>query len=205
MGTAPSSSAREASKRETRRALLRAAREAFAEEGLEGPSLDAICARAGFTRGAFYVHFRSREDLVVAVIEETLREFVDGVVAVEGSAGDVASTIERYTAVARFLRERSGRPATSSGVPFHQILEAARRAPRIGALLRAVSAEARARLERGARAAQAEARLTDRAAPRELATLLLVLALGVLAAEELELPFDLPASRDALLALLTPR
>ena len=38
---------RELSKQETREALLRAARDAFAAEGFDGPSLDAICAGAG--------------------------------------------------------------------------------------------------------------------------------------------------------------
>ena len=55
-------------KRETRAALLDAGLAEFAAHGLDTPSLDAICARAGFTRGAFYVHFKDREDFVVAII-----------------------------------------------------------------------------------------------------------------------------------------
>ena len=49
---------RDAAKKETRSALIRAALKLFHEEGFDGPSLDAICARAGYTRGAFYVHFK---------------------------------------------------------------------------------------------------------------------------------------------------
>lgn len=199
----PEPSARERAKRETRRALLRAAREAFAEEGLEGPSLDAICARAGFTRGAFYVHFRSRDDLVVAVMEEALRDFVDGVVAAGGAGGDLEGTVTRYAAVARFLRTRDG-GGGRGGVRFHQVLEAARRAPRIARLLRGVVAEARARLERAARSAQAEGRVGDRAGAADLALLLVLVALGVVVADELALPWDVDATRDALLALLAP-
>ncbi len=191
-------------KEATRRALIRAAREAMAEQGLEGPSLDAICERAGFTRGAFYVHFRNRDALVEAVMEEALREVVDGVVGRPGGgpAGDLASTVARYVAVARFVR-RVGE-AGPPGVRFHQILEAARRTPRIGQLLRRVLADARARLERSAAAAQATGRARSDAAPPELATLLLLLALGVIAADELALPLDLDATRDALLGLIAP-
>jgi AcrR family transcriptional regulator len=201
--TAATRSARDEAKRETRRALLQAALEAFAEEGLEGPSLDAICARAGYTRGAFYVHFRSRDDLVVAAMERSLGEFIDGVVAAGGGGGDLASTVTRYAGVVRFLRERE--PAARGGVRFHQVLEAARRAPRIAELLRGVVDEARARLERAARRAQAEGRVTDRAAAAELALVLVLVALGLLAADELEIPLDVDATRDAVLALLAGR
>lgn len=196
----PGAAGRAASKRATRRALIRAAHEAFAEEGLEAPSLDAICARAGFTRGAFYVHFHSRDDLVAAVMEETLRELVDGVVAAGGGARDLEEAVTRYTAVARFLRHQGAQGAPR--VPFHQVLQAARRAPHIAALLRRVVAEARNRLERAARRAQAEGRVNERAEPAELAVLLLLAALGVIAAEELEIPFDPEAAGNALLRLL---
>lgn len=197
-GALPASS-REEAKQETRRALIRAARDAFNEGGLDGPSLDAICERAGYTRGAFYVHFRDRDDLVAAVMEDTLREVVDGVIG-GGDAGDLASTVSRYVAVADLMR-RSG----PGGVRFHQLLEACRRTPRIGALFVRVLGEARARLEEAARAAQQAGRAGDRTGAGELASLLLLLALGVLVADELALPVDLERSRDALLRLLETR
>ena len=57
---------RDLAKQETREALIQAGMDAFSEEGVDLPSLDAICARAGFTRGAFYVHFKDREDFFAA-------------------------------------------------------------------------------------------------------------------------------------------
>lgn len=47
----------------TRARLLHAAYEVFAEEGLDGASVEAICERAGFTRGAFYSNFTSKDEL----------------------------------------------------------------------------------------------------------------------------------------------
>ncbi|KDA04945.1 TetR family transcriptional regulator [Microbacterium sp. CH12i] len=47
----------------TRARLLDAAAEVFAEVGLEGASVEAICERAGFTRGAFYSNFDSKDEL----------------------------------------------------------------------------------------------------------------------------------------------
>jgi len=43
----------------TRQKLLDAAGLVFAEEGLDAASVEAICERAGFTRGAFYSNFDS--------------------------------------------------------------------------------------------------------------------------------------------------
>ena len=61
---------------ETREALIQAGLAEFAERGFDAPSLDKICARAGFTRGAFYVHFENREDFLVAVMESRLGAFL---------------------------------------------------------------------------------------------------------------------------------
>ncbi|MFN2545523.1 MAG: TetR/AcrR family transcriptional regulator [Actinomycetota bacterium] len=53
----------------TRTALIEAAAEVFAERGLQGSSLDEIADRAGFTRGAIYSNFGSKEELLIAVLE----------------------------------------------------------------------------------------------------------------------------------------
>jgi AcrR family transcriptional regulator len=185
--------AREAAKRATRQALVRAAREAFAEQGLEGPSLDAICARAGFTRGAFYVHFESREDLLAAVMEEVLGEVVDGVLGREGAEDDLEATVARYVGVARFRRA-----AGAAGVPFHQVLDACARSPRLAKKLASLLTDARTRLERAARADQRAGRATRAVPSAELANLLLLLALGLVVAEDLAIDLDLDASRAAL-------
>ncbi len=55
---------------QTRERLLTAARTVFAEQGVEGASVEEICEAAGFTRGAFYSNFSSRSDLVLAIIQQ---------------------------------------------------------------------------------------------------------------------------------------
>src|SRR5688572_30310244 len=72
----------------------------FSEEGVDVPSLDAICARAGFTRGAFYVHFRNRDDFLVAVIDRVLTDFVDIVTAPGQGGRDLSDTIDRFLTLA---------------------------------------------------------------------------------------------------------
>ncbi|MFS8100690.1 TetR/AcrR family transcriptional regulator [Lentzea alba] len=54
----------------TRAKLLQAAAEVFDRDGFAGSSLTAVCARADVSKGALYCHFRSKEALGVAIIEE---------------------------------------------------------------------------------------------------------------------------------------
>ena len=51
------------SRENTRARLMDAAMEVFAEVGMDGASVEAVCERAGFTRGAFYSNFESKDEL----------------------------------------------------------------------------------------------------------------------------------------------
>ncbi len=62
----------------TRRNLLDAAALVFARDGFHGASLDEVAATAGFTKGAVYSNFKSKEDLFLAVFDDRLeREATD--------------------------------------------------------------------------------------------------------------------------------
>jgi AcrR family transcriptional regulator len=54
----------------TRAQLVAAAEAVFDETGTTAVSVEAIVARAGFTRGAFYSNFRSVDELFFAVYEQ---------------------------------------------------------------------------------------------------------------------------------------
>ncbi|MFJ3903866.1 TetR/AcrR family transcriptional regulator [Streptomyces sp. NPDC090025] len=54
----------------TRAALLEAALATFAEHGFHAASIEQICERAGFTRGAYYSNFASKEELFLALFDE---------------------------------------------------------------------------------------------------------------------------------------
>ncbi|MCU1324511.1 MAG: regulatory protein TetR [Acidobacteriaceae bacterium] len=58
--------------RETRALLLDAARTIFARDGYEGSELGEIAALAGRTKGAIYAQFKSKEDIFIALVEETV-------------------------------------------------------------------------------------------------------------------------------------
>jgi AcrR family transcriptional regulator len=53
---------------ETRRHLLEAAEEVFRERGFAGATVEEISERAGFSRGAFYSNFESREQLFIELL-----------------------------------------------------------------------------------------------------------------------------------------
>ncbi|MDQ2775389.1 MAG: TetR/AcrR family transcriptional regulator [Acidobacteriota bacterium] len=64
----------------TKRKLVKAARRIFARDGFEAARINDIAVEAGYTRGAFYAHFKTKEDLFFALLEaqssvkvETLR------------------------------------------------------------------------------------------------------------------------------------
>ena len=60
----------------TRDRVMDAAIALFAEKGVLAASVEEICERAGFTRGAFYSNFQSRDELMIAVAERKGREIL---------------------------------------------------------------------------------------------------------------------------------
>lgn len=55
---------------QTKTKLLNAARRIFARDGFEASRIDDIARVAGYTRGAFYAHFQTKEDLFFALLEQ---------------------------------------------------------------------------------------------------------------------------------------
>ena len=49
--------------------LLRSAMKIFVRDGFKAARLEEIAKDAGYTRGAFYAHFESKEDLFLALLE----------------------------------------------------------------------------------------------------------------------------------------
>jgi AcrR family transcriptional regulator len=72
---------RSARKADTRARLLQAAAQVYARHGLSGATLDEVAAEAGFTKGAVYAHFGSKENLLMALMEEHTAEQVSQQIA----------------------------------------------------------------------------------------------------------------------------
>jgi AcrR family transcriptional regulator len=67
---APRRPTRKEKQAETRDRLLAAAERVFLRHGLQGSSVEEIAAEAGFTRGAFYSNFKSKDELFVALLQD---------------------------------------------------------------------------------------------------------------------------------------
>ncbi|MFI6047909.1 TetR/AcrR family transcriptional regulator [Nocardia sp. NPDC051321] len=84
---------------ETRERLLTAAYEAFAEEGFGKATVERVCERAGFTRGAFYSNFGSLDELFLAMWEQRSAAMLAGVRRmldeIPVGTDDVRTSIER--------------------------------------------------------------------------------------------------------------
>jgi AcrR family transcriptional regulator len=61
---------------DTRDKLFEAAARMFEEQGIGGVSIEAIAAAAGFTRGAFYSNFKSKDELIIAMIEDHVAQSI---------------------------------------------------------------------------------------------------------------------------------
>src|SRR5687767_1893789 len=84
---------------ETVERLLDAALETFAEIGFAAASVEDICRRGGFTRGAFYSSFRTKDELFAALFaRETARNLAlaeQQLAGIEQESDPVAAAVER--------------------------------------------------------------------------------------------------------------
>ena len=79
-GAGPGRLTREESRARTRAMLIEAAATLFAERGFTAASVEEIAGRAGFSRGAFYSNFESKDDLFLAVLDAHLEREVGSIV-----------------------------------------------------------------------------------------------------------------------------
>ncbi len=172
---------RDLAKQETRLALIQAGMAAFSEEGVDLPSLDAICARAGFTRGAFYVHFKDREDFFAAVVEQVLQDFVEWVLSDAGGQGGLRRVVDRFIDVVR-----------DNKLPVHDrhrllmqlVAHGTKQGPERGKPYRALIEQAIGRLADAARQGQSDGTLNRDLDATQLGLMLASSAVGFIALVE---------------------
>jgi AcrR family transcriptional regulator len=72
---------------EVRQRILQAATSEFAGKGFAGTTIDAIADAAGFTKGAVYSNFGSKDDLFFALLDLQIERRVEAVSALADKAG----------------------------------------------------------------------------------------------------------------------
>ena len=202
---------RDDAKQQTRAALVNAALELFAEQGLDVPSLDAICDRAGFTRGAFYVHFKTREDILVAVMDQVGESFLANVFAnlPDATAGGGRRL---HHAVKRFIDSiASGTyPLMATGgkgplVRPHQLLDACARSPIVRERYRDLVNLSVSAVAGLVKSDQDEGTVRSDVDAETVATMALALTIGAQTMNDLGLALDPARLASAIEHLLTKR
>jgi AcrR family transcriptional regulator len=77
----------------TRSCLMKSAAKVFARRGLQSASIDEVAEYAGYTKGAFYANFKSKEELFLAMLDERFAdrlEEIDAVVATDAEPEEQA-------------------------------------------------------------------------------------------------------------------
>lgn len=85
---------REESQARTRELLLEAARQAFARHGFGGASVGDIAEAAGFSKGAFYSNFKSKEAVLLELLRRHKTQDIAELQALLQACTDVASVLE---------------------------------------------------------------------------------------------------------------
>ncbi len=84
---------RQESRQVTRRRLLEAAEQAFIRQGFDAASVEQIAEKAGFSRGAFYSNFRSKDELLIEVLQIRRREIEAGLDEITRRESDPAARL----------------------------------------------------------------------------------------------------------------
>ena len=61
---------------ETHKKILESALKSFMQKGFREASIRTICNKAGVTNGAFYAHFKSKEDLFASLVQPALDQLI---------------------------------------------------------------------------------------------------------------------------------
>jgi AcrR family transcriptional regulator len=92
----------------TRTCLMEAAVRVFTKRGLQQASIDEVAEDAGYTKGAFYANFKSKEELFLAMLDERFAERLEEIDRVMSTSADV--TDQAHEAGADFMRYVSADP-----------------------------------------------------------------------------------------------
>jgi TetR/AcrR family transcriptional repressor of nem operon len=109
----------------TRARILESARRLFKERGADGVTVDAVMADAGLTRGGFYAHFASKDDLFAQALAETT---VFDLLKRHDGADWMRRVIEEYLGPLHRDRPGSGCPLAAHASQVSRGSSASRRA-----------------------------------------------------------------------------
>jgi AcrR family transcriptional regulator len=187
-------------RQQTRARLLDAAGQVFARRGFHAATLDEVADAAGYTKGAVYSNFASKDELVLALLDQHLAAQLRQVEAL-----DAIESSEELRAALRARTEQDVAAARDVGVLLVEFSLYAMRNPAAQAELAKRYRQLRGRLAQLITRRYARHQSAPPMPPEHLAALVLAIDAGLFlqdAAEPGALPSELHA--DAMLRLLDP-
>ena len=100
-------------KEATRRRMIETAGRRFKSDGIDGSGIATLVADAGLTNGAFYGHFRSKDELVASVVAQQLEDQVALVNALPAGLASVETFLREYLSPAHRDDSAGGCPSAA--------------------------------------------------------------------------------------------
>jgi len=122
---------------DTREKLFEAAARVFEEQGIGGASIEAVAAAAGFTRGAFYSNFKSKDELIIAMLEDHVEQSIVRIRDLLDRHKNLADFIEALKTMGRSQQDPLGRSPLLHMEMILFVARAEKRRPELAKRLRA--------------------------------------------------------------------
>jgi AcrR family transcriptional regulator len=122
---------------DTREKLFEAAARVFEEQGIGGASIEAIAAAAGFTRGAFYSNFNSKDELIIAMLEDHVEQTIRRNLDLLARHKNIVDFIDALKTMDRSRHDPLGRSPLLHMEMILFVARAERRRPELAKRLRA--------------------------------------------------------------------
>ena len=122
---------------DTREKLFEAAARVFEEQGIGNASIEAIAAAAGFTRGAFYSNFKSKDELIIAMLEDHVAKSIRRNLDLLDQHRNLADFIEALKSMDRSRQDPLGRAPLLHMEMILFVARAEKRRPELAKRLRA--------------------------------------------------------------------
>ena len=117
--------------------LFEAAARVFEEQGIGGASIEAIAAAAGFTRGAFYSNFKSKDELIIAMLEDHVEQSIRRNLDLLARHKNLADFIDALKTMDRSRQDPLGRSPLLHMEMILFVARAEKRRPELAKRLRA--------------------------------------------------------------------
>jgi AcrR family transcriptional regulator len=122
---------------DTRDKLFEAAARVFEEHGIGGASIETLAAAAGFSRGAFYSNFKSKDELIIAMLEDHLEQTIRRNLDLLARHKNLADFIDALKTMDRSKQDPLGRSPLLHMEMILFVARAEKRRPELAKRLRA--------------------------------------------------------------------